>query len=196
MKSATHHPLTHPPLKITRVPSPAEERRAATLNEDHRLLREDHEALRLREANLREYEARLRALQAEIEAGGTGTTGPGHGSAMPFLRPASRPPFETDAALQIAWEKLHRAREILEAEQRHLRDERTVLFDQQADLKRREAAVAVREAQVASREHLIAEAAAPEVATACSADEATLSAMTRLTRVPFDMARSVFGGKK
>ena len=49
--------------------------------------------------------------------------------------------------VQAAWEKLHRARELLEAEQNHLRDERTVLFDQQHDLKRRADAVATREAR-------------------------------------------------
>jgi hypothetical protein len=198
MNTTITFPSAHPVLKLARSPhaAPSEEKWAATLAEERRRLFEDHEALRVREANLREYEHRLRGLQAELEAGGALMTAPARGSVAPFVRPSSKTPFETDAALQIAWEKLHRAREILEAEQTHMRDERIVLHEQQAEMKRREDAVAVREAHVAEREQLIAAAAAPVVMAELAESEHGRSAMARLTRAPFDMARSVFGGKK
>jgi len=199
MNSAITFPPARPVLKITRssVTTPAfappDEKWAATLTEERRRLHEDQEALRVRETNLREYEARLRQLQAEIEAGGAVATAPVRGTVSPFMRPASKTPFENDAALQAAWDKLHRARELLESEQTHMRDERITFHEQQKEVKRREDAVAAREAQVAELEKIIA-AAAPTAEPIAS--EHTMSAMTRLTRAPFDMARSVFGGKK
>jgi hypothetical protein len=96
--------------------------------------------------------------------------------------------------LQAAWEKLHRAREIMEAEQSHMRDERIVHQDREATVKRRETAVTAREAAVAEREELLA--AAHGGSQEPMASERTMSAVTRLTRGPFDMARTVFGGKK
>jgi hypothetical protein len=188
-------PITFPPaaptLKLTRAPV---EKWAATLTEERRRLQEDQEALREREANLRDYESRLRTLQAEIEAGRTAPTVTARMAAAPFVRPASRAPFATDAALQVAWEKLHRAREILESEQRHMSEERVTLRDQQAEVKQRLEELVVREASVVEREQLLA--AAHSTASEPIASEHTMSAMTRLTRAPFDMARSVFGGKK
>jgi DNA repair exonuclease SbcCD ATPase subunit len=204
MNSTITFPPAPPALKLTRAHGsnpPSEERWAATLNEERRRLHEDQEALRLREANLREYEARLRALQAEIEAGGAVVlTAPARGTATPFLRPSSKVPFENEAALQAAWEKLHRSRELLEAEQKNLRDERIVFHEQEKALRAREEALAAREARVAEFEKLIA-AAAPTAETAAPAapvaSEHTMSAaVTRLTLAPFAMARSVFGGKK
>ena len=184
-------PITFPPaapvLKLTRAPA---EKWAATLTEERRRLQEDQEALRERESNLRDYEARLRTLQTEIEAGRGAPAADSRPTAVPFARPTSKAPFADDAALQAAWEKLHRAREILEAEQAHLRDDRVVLRDQQTEVKRRLEAVAVREARVLEREEMIAAAQEPIAA------EHTMSAMTRLTRGPFEMARAVFGGKK
>jgi len=199
-KTANSHtimnsPITFPPaapaLKLTRAPA---EKWAATLTEERRRLQEDQDALREREANLREYEARLRALQAEIEAGRGGPVPASRATASPFVRPSSRAPFTDDTALQVAWEKLHRAREILEAEQRHMSEERVTLREQQAEVKRQTEALVGREASVAEREQLLA-AAHAESAEPIAAEH-TMSAMTRLTRGPFDMARSVFGGKK
>lgn len=198
-------PPTEPTLKLPRVSA---EKWAETLAEERRRLQEDHEALREREENLREYEARLRALQAEIEASRACAPAPTRpaapaaamvthapSSTAPFLRPSSRTPFHDDPALQAAWEKLHRAREILEAEQNHLRDDRIAIREQQNAIKQREHALNDREARLAEREALLAEAApAPEGEPI--AGEHTMSAVTRLTRAPFNMARSVFGGKK
>ena len=186
-------PITFPPvaptLKLTRAPA---EKWAATLTEERRRLQEDQEALREREANLREYEARLRALQSEIESGRAAPAATSRVTRSPFVRPSSQAPFADDAALQTAWEKLHRARELLEAEQRHMSEERTALRDQQADVKRQNESFAAREAALAACEARLADAHAGEPI----ASEHTMSAMSRLTRGPFDMARSVFGGKK
>lgn len=186
-------PRPAPELKLPRSSSPASaEKWAATLTEERRRLAEDEAALRERENNLREYEARLRALQAEIEAEranaspapATSTT------AAPFSRPSSRTPFGDDNALQTGWEKLHRAREILEAEQTHLRDDRIAVREQEAAVKRREAAVAQREAALAEREAIVA-AATAKAATPAPVEEE--SAVSRLTSAPFKIARAVLG---
>jgi septal ring factor EnvC (AmiA/AmiB activator) len=188
MNSTITFPPAAPALKLTRAPA---EKWAASLAEERRRLQEDQEALRERETNLRDYEARLRALQSEIEAGRIGTARP---TATPFLRPSSRTPFADDPALQAAWDKLHRAREILEAEQSHMRDERIVHQDREATLKQREDEVAAREAAVAQREELLV--AADGGFGEPVGSEHTMSAMTRLTCSPFRIARSVFGGRK
>ena len=187
-------PITFPPpAPVLKLARPSAEKWAATLAEERRRLQEDHDALRDREANLRDYEARLRDLQAEIEASRPGMMPPSASSAtrpvgFPTPRPSSRTPFTEDPAWHQAWEKLHRARELMEVEQAHLRDERIVFHDQNEEMKRREFLVAGREVQVAEREALVA-AAEPR---AC---EHPMSAMTRLTTAPFKMARSVFRGK-
>ncbi len=194
MNTTITFPSVAPALKLVRSHSnPPSEKWAATLAEERRRLEEDHEALREREANLREYEARLRALQAEIESGQAAPVAP-RVSRPPFRRPSNPPMVGDENALQAAWEKLHRAREILEAEQSHLRDERLALRDQQQEMKARETAVTAREESVGEREQLIADATAPSNQPVAS--EHTMSVVTRLTRGPFDMARSVFGGKK
>ncbi len=198
MNTTITFPPAAPSLKLARHSSshsnPPSEKWAATLTEERRRLQEDQDALREREENLRAYEARLRALQAELEAGHVAPPVAARATATPFLRPSSRVPFADEAALQLAWEKLHRARELLESEQSHMRDERIVLHDQQAELKERLEAVAAREAHLAEREQLIAAATLPVEQPVAA--EHTMSAITRLTRGPFDMARSVFGGKK
>jgi hypothetical protein len=200
--------ITFPPAEPTlKLPRASAEKWAETLAEERRRLQEDQEALREREENLREYESRLRSLQAEIEAtrsapvhahahasAGHATSGGSHGTSPTFLRPSSRTPFQDDTALQSAWEKLHRAREILEAEQNHMRDERISLRDQQSQVKLREHAVAEREARLAEREALVT-AALPPQEEVLEGDHA-MSAVTRLTMAPFNMARSVFGTKK
>jgi hypothetical protein len=179
-------------LKLTR---PSTEKWAATLAEERRRLLEDHEALREREENLRNYEKRLRALQEEIVASRSTPASATAGSTPPHAaRVTTRIPFGDETALMAAWEKLHRAREILEAEQSHVREDRHLIREQAAAVKRREAAVIAREEQLTERE-----ARAIELLTSSGepvADEHTMSAVTRLTRAPFDLARSVFGGKR
>lgn len=185
-----------PPAPELKLPRASAEKWAATLTEERRRLQEDQEALRERENNLREYEARLRSWQAEIDAGRAAVTArPVAPAATPTpttLVRASRAPFTDDPALQAAWEKLHRARELLEAEQVHLRDDRLAMRELELAAKKRSEALDAREAALVQREALVAAATPPEPIAA----EHTLSAVTRLTRAPFDMARSVFGGKK
>lgn len=193
MSSSVSFPPPFPTLKLAR----SSEKWAATLAEERLRLEEDLNALRERENNLRDYEARLRAWQADIDAGRAANTGTAP------ARPASTPPVtprpsvspSEDVALQAAWEKLHRARELLEAEQSHLRDDRIALREQHDNVKRREDALAEREARLAEREALVA-AATPASKGQPIASEHTMSAVTRLTLAPFEMARSVFGGKR
>ena len=189
MNSTITFPTPTPALKLAR---PSSEKWAATLAEERRRLQEDQDALREREANLREYEMRLRSLQAEIDAGRNGSANPSAPARpAPFARPPSQAHSVDDPALQAAWEKLHRARALLEAEQTHLRDDRITLQDHDAALQRRETAVAAREARLAEREAMVAAALPPPVEA-----EPAVSAMGRLTRAPFEMARAVFGGRK
>lgn len=204
----------HPVEPSLRLPRASAEQWAQTLTEERRRLQEDHEALREREENLREYESRLRVLQAEIEASRTPPAprsqalgysytpaSATQGTVPAFQRPTSKTPFHDDSALQGAWEKLHRAREILEAEQNHMRDERIMLREQQVAVKAREAAVSVREEKMAAREAMMTEMtpvqeAAVEPAAGDPAQANTMSTVSKLTLAPFNMARSMFGAKK
>lgn len=199
MDSIITFPPPEPSLKLAR---PSAEKWAATLAEERLRFQEDQEALREREENLREYESRLRMLQVEIEAGRNAAAtqaayvAPTSKSTPPiFQRPSSRTPFGEDPALQAAWEKLHRAREILEAEQKNLRDDRIAIREMELMVKRREQDVSEREARLAEREALVT-AAMPATAEPVVDGHPHVSAVSRITRAPFDMARSVFGGKK
>jgi hypothetical protein len=199
MDSIITFPPPEPSLKLAR---PSAEKWAATLAEERLRFQEDQEALREREENLREYESRLRMLQVEIEAGRNAAASqaahvaPTARSTPPvFQRPSSRAPFGEDPALQAAWEKLHRAREILEAEQKNLRDDRIAIREMELMVKRREQDVSEREVRLAEREALVT-AAMPASADAVVEGHPHVSAVSRITRAPFDMARSVFGGKK
>ena len=193
MDSIITFPPPEPDLRLAR---PSADKWAATLAEERMRFQEDQEALRMREENLREYEARLRLLQAEIEAG-RASTSPHHvatpaRSTSPFMQRSSRVPFTDDPSLASAWEKLHRAREILEAEQKNLRDDRISIRELEIMVKQRAEEVADREARLAEREALIS-AATP---MSEPQSEENPSVVTRFTRAPFEMARSVFGGKK
>lgn len=161
---------------------------AAALELERRRLQEDAEALQLREENLREYEARLRALQSEMDAarGGASRTAP------PLPTRTTAPFSQEDVGLDAAWQKLHRAREISEAEQAHLRDDRLSMHAFETELKQRETTLAAREARVAAQEQLSA-AASPRTKREPIASQQTLSAFTRLTRAPFLIAESLRG---
>jgi hypothetical protein len=111
-----------------------------------------------------------------------------------FSRMAIRPPIDDTTSLQAGWEKLHRTRELLAAEQAHVREDRHALREQETAVKRREAAVAAREQNLVQYESHVAEELASSAEAAVGGH--TLSAVSRLTRMPFEMARSVFGGRK
>jgi hypothetical protein len=187
------NPRNAPPAPVT---DPTElAANAAALELERRRIKEDSDALQLREENLREYEARLRALQGEMDAARGGQPAR---SAAPFPTRSMAPFAREDAGLEAAWQKLHRARELTEAEQAHLRDDRLAMRALEAELKQREAAVAAREARVAEQEQLLAVAmpkAKPREGKAREpiAAQQTLSAFSRLTRAPFMIADSLRG---
>ncbi|HVU35225.1 MAG TPA: hypothetical protein VHE61_17450 [Opitutaceae bacterium] len=198
MNSDVTFPTPTPELKL---PRSSTDKWAATLAEERRRLLEDQEALRERESNLREYEGRLRTWQAQLDAGRHGAIPAAQGlrASLPGLSYTPAAAVGDENALQAAWEKLHRAREILEAEQNHLRDDRLAMREMETSVKRREEAVAAREAQLAQREALIATATAqrsPAASRETAESDVEVSAVGRLTRAPFDLARSVFGGRK
>ncbi len=186
-------PAAKSEVKLSLPPFSAERAMARNANlealERHNL-DQDHEALRDREANLRDYEARLRLWQAQIES----SLQPPVAQYVPPValgRAPSISPFEGDTALQAGWEKLHRARELLEAEQAHVRDDRLNLKETAVILKRHEESLNAREAALAQREAVLAAALAAQQAEPAKQP----SAILRFTQSPFNLAKSVFGGK-
>jgi hypothetical protein len=97
-------------------------------------------------------------------------------------------------ALEAAWDKLYRARTLLEAEQVHLRDDRIALQGVLDDIVRREDAVSAREQRIQQIE--LAQALDREEAAEAAEEKEARSAISKLTQAPFDIARSVFGSKK
>ena len=95
------------------------------------------------------------------------------------------------AALQSAWDKLYRARSILEAEQAHLRDDRIALQGEIDALEAREHAVGARELRIRQIELQSALLREEE-----QDEKDSQSTIKRITRAPFEIARSVFGSKK
>jgi hypothetical protein len=185
------HSLSHPELELD---VPSAEKWAVILREERRRLHEDQETLREREQNLRKYEAKLRSLQDEIQTGRTQDAAETDSSAAFAGRPHGRAVRGADDPnLQAAWDKLHRARELLQAEQDHLSNDRNFLRELELSVKQREEALAVREARVAEREARLL--AGPNSRPAAPEDPQG-SAVARLTLAPFNMARSMLGGKK
>ena len=145
-----------------------------------RELAADIEALREREANLREYEARLRAWQAQLDARGAP---PAPGSSTPFMQSVSQLPFSSDSLLASSWEKFHRARALLESEQKQMRDERMMMREAEISLKRREMELAAREEQVARREQQLGSPSSGS--TPPTEPKKGPSAVERFTKAPF-----------
>ena len=96
-----------------------------------------------------------------------------------------------ETSLEAAWDKLYRARSLLEAEQVHLRDDRIALQGVLEEIVRREEAVAARELRIQQVE-LEKSLEQEEIAD----EKESRSAISKLTQAPFDIARSVFGTKK
>ena len=176
---------------VSEPTDPAEQ--LSLLAAERRRLEEDAQALQEREENLRQYEARLRTMQSEMDS----RTGNAGRSGAPFPARSSTNPFPNDAQLDAAWQKLHRARELCEAEQAHLRDDRIAMHAFDLELKQREEMLAAREARVAEQERLLATASpAPATEAATSGDEESTSVFKRFTRAPFQLAESVLGKKE
>lgn len=163
---------------------------SGSLAEERRRMDEDLAALRESEENLRAYEAHLRAQQEHLEA--TRAAGAPQQPAA-----SSYSPFSPDElTLQAAWEKVIRARELLEAEQAHLRDDRLQMREEFAALKQREAAVKLREESVAARELALTIGGARPAANQGTPATTAFSSMTKFTLAPFNLARAVLRGSK
>lgn len=191
-QSAISFPPAAPALKLPRgaranASAPV---RDDMLAEERRRLAEDVAAMREREANLRDYEARLRRWQEDLDASRP-SGAPSHGGPNHYLRPSSRAPFENDAALQAAWEKLHRARELFEVERSHLVNDRLAVRADSDALRQREAALNAREARLNDRERQLAERPVQPPPA-----EPSSSAVQRFTQAPFAAAKAVFRKRK
>jgi hypothetical protein len=147
----------------------------------------DMEAMRAQERNLKAFEARIRDSMPPM---------PMMGSRPPFETSGSRPAFETrttnsNPGFDGEWEKLQRARALIEAERRSLTDERLVLREERDILKQREEnlrqrddAIKARETQVALREQNLSKPAV---------DSASAKATSR---TPFEVAKGLFNIKR
>jgi len=160
-----------------------------SLAEERAQLDADLAELRETEANLRVLEKRLRAMQAEIDAAKNKRLPTQPPRAAAREKTATRPPFSGDSStLQAEWDKLIRARELVESEQAHLRGDRIALRDETAVVRRRAQAVAEREAKVAERERQLSAADpvsggdAPAGATDNAAETPTI--FTKLIKGP------------
>jgi FixJ family two-component response regulator len=159
--------------------------------QERRRWHEDLDLLREQETNLREYEARLRQLQAQLEAD----------RVLWFSsRPVSRSPFQDDAAVKAAWEKLQRATDLLEAERAVFRDERMALREIEADIKRRETKLEETEGRLTEQEKRLRGLpvpSSPPFAVGGKPPGATAASkpLKMLSRTPFDMAKSLLGRK-
>ncbi len=159
--------------------------------QDDRNLTDEGERLRGCEAKLREYEARLQEWQERLARGDTSS--PVTLSTAPFG--TGHDPATDELALQIAWKKLYRARELLDAEIAHLRDERMSAQGREAEIQRREKALEQRERQLAVRDRLLTEAEAA-VPAAPPAPVRQTSLLGQFTQAPFTFARNVLSAAK
>ncbi len=164
--------------------------------EERAQLDADLAELRETEANLRVFEKRLRAMQAEIDAAKLKRQSTQPPKVSVRTKTATRAPFSGDSgALQAEWDKLIRARELLESEQAHLRGDRIALRDETAVVRRRAQAVAEREAKVAEREQQLAAMEAGGGAEAHPAEssepDVAVPIFAKLSKAPAAMSRSL-----
>lgn len=165
------------------------------LAHERRRWHEDLDLLREQENNLREYEARLRQLQAQLEAD----------RVLWFsARPQSRSPFNDDAAVKAAWEKLQRATDLLEAERAVFRDERMAMRELEVELKRREAKMDELSAKLTDQEKRLrglppAHNSLPMAFGPAASGHGFSTSSTKvktISRAPFEMAKSLLGRSK
>ena len=165
---------------------------ATQIAQERRRWHEDLDLLREQETNLREYEARLRQLQAQLEAD----------RVLWFSsRPVSRSPFQDDAAVKAAWEKLQRATDLLEAERAVFRDERMAMRELEADIKRRETRLEEMEGKLGEQEKRMR--GMPVLSTPPFAAKGGIppsvvppgKPLKMPSRTPFELAKSLLGRK-
>lgn len=173
------------------------QRESTQIAQERRRWHEDLDLIREQETNLREYEARLRQLQAQLEAD----------RVLWFSsRPQSRSPFQDDAAVKAAWEKLQRATDLLEAERAIFRDERMAFREQESEIKRREARLDELQGKLDDQEKRLRGlppsplmpmpfVASPMPQTPAPAT-ASKASMKTISRAPFEMAKSLLGRSK
>jgi len=172
-------PAAPPELRLKRSPAtdPATLRELETaLMEGQKNLQADNEALRQREENLQAYEQRLRNLQNQVQGAASG----GHVA----TGTANSHPAGSESALSTDWSKLHRARELLEVEQRQLSEDQHVLLQAREVLRKREVNLIAREGAVALAEAQL-RVAAPEPTKPSRG-------LFGMTRAPFKLPKSVF----
>jgi DNA-binding response OmpR family regulator len=161
---------------------------ANKIAQERRRWHDDLDQLREQEANLHDYEARLRQVQAQLEADRV--------LWFSARNAPSRSPFADDPALKEAWQKLQRASELLEAERANFCDEKLAFAEYEAHVKRREEKT--RETAIKNEELNILQPSLPPspIPADVSVGAATISAVKTFSRAPYEMAKSVFSGKK
>ncbi len=172
-----------------------QQQEATQIAQERRRWHEDLDLLREQETNLREYESRLRKLQAQLEAD----------RVLWFSsRPVSRSPFQDDAAVKAAWEKLQRATDLLEAERAVFRDERMAMKELESEIKRREAKLEEAGSRIGDQEKRMR--SLPPIPTSTSIPFAAAgtnppgTAFSQkpfkvISNSPFEMAKSLLGRK-
>jgi hypothetical protein len=161
---------------------PALRRLALSLAQERRRLEEDEQNLRAQEQNLRAYQDQLRSMQAEIDAHRR------EGAAATASAAAAIVDGRDEASLQAAWQKVYRARELLEAEHAHLREDRLAIREHALAIARREETVAARERDVAQREALLL------AATGGTGTPVPAANAPKPSRNPFGLVRAMLGG--
>lgn len=201
--SSTRSPVCRHPRESDTPPAflaaPAPNQNA--LAEERQRLDADIAELRESEANLRAYEKRLRALQADLDGMSRSQRAT---PATTRAKGSTRAPFSGDTdALKAEWDKLIRARELLELEQAHVRGDRLALSDETAVVRRRAQAVAEREARVAERDQALQPIEASQAAEALSAakehdanSKKKPHMLAKMTMAPFAMTRSLLSRSK
>ncbi len=170
-----------------------QQQEATQIAQERRRWHEDLDLLREQETNLREYESRLRHLQAQLEAD----------RVLWFSsRPVSRSPFQDDAAVKAAWEKLQRATDLLEAERAVFRDERMAMKEFECEIKRRETKLDDAESRLTEQEKRMrslptVQTPIPFAATGAKPPGAAFAQkpFKLITNAPFEMAKSLLGRK-
>jgi hypothetical protein len=161
---------------------------ANKIAQERRRWHDDLDQLREQENNLHDYEARLRQVQAQLESDRV--------LWFSARNTASRSPFAEDPSLKDAWQKIQRATELLEAERANFCDEKLTFAEYEAEVKRREEKIketAVKNEELNHRQPALPSSPVPPDV---SMGAATLSAVKTFSRSPFEMAKSVFSGKK
>jgi ActR/RegA family two-component response regulator len=161
---------------------------ANKIAQERRRWHEDLDHLREQEANLHEYEARLRQVQAQLESDRV--------LWFSARNPASRSPFAEDPSLKDAWQKLQRATELLEAERTNFCNEKLAFAEYEAQVRRREEKTREIAAKNEELNRLQPALPASPVPADVSIGAATLSAVKTFSRSPFEVAKSVFSGRK